>query len=157
MAKKKRKNRPTKLAIDVVEARSFVLVDEYGNERASLSCTGGSGDGEGVTVVHINDSQRRPCLSIQVDEQGNSNICLFTMNSAPGVSIVVDSSRGNGLGITDGEGKPCIMLGVPGPESQDPRAPTPDISIIDEQGRRFWSAFGGTAETGEPADEGDGE
>lgn len=146
MAKKKPKRQPKKLAIDVIEAQAFVLVDEYGTERASLSCSGGNEGAGGHTVVHVNDDMGRPRITLQVDDRGNPSICLFTRNSAPGVSMVVNTGQGNGLSITDSEGKPCIMVGVPGPESDDPRAPTPEITVIDEQGRKVWSVFDGESE-----------
>ena len=146
MAKKRPKRQPKKLAIDVIEAQSIVLVDEYGTERARLSCLGGNGGTGGYTVIHVNDDTGRPTITLQVDGRGNPSICLFTRNSAPGVSMAVNSAQGNGLSIGSSEGKPCIMMGVPGPESDDPRAPTPEITVIDEQGRRVWSVFGGQYE-----------
>lgn len=144
MAKKRPKRQPKKLTVDVVEARAFVLVDEYGVERASLSCFGGDGGTGGWTVIHINDDDGRPRLTLQVDDHGNPSLCLFTRNNSPGVAMAVNNGHGNGLSITDWQGKSCIMLGIPAPESNDPRGQHPDITVIDEQGRRTWSAFAGT-------------
>jgi hypothetical protein len=39
MARRRPKRDPKKLTIDVIEARAIVLVDEYGNERATVSDT----------------------------------------------------------------------------------------------------------------------
>jgi hypothetical protein len=145
--------------MDVIEAQCIVLVDEYGTERASLSCSGGNGGAGSYTVIHVNDDKGRPTITLQVDDRGNPSICLFTRNSAPGVSMAVNSGQGNGLSIGNSEGKPCIMMGVPGPESDDPRAPTPDITVIDEQGRKVWSVFSGEYEMpeGQHEVENDGE
>lgn len=143
MAKKRPKRLPKKLAVDVIEAQLIVLVDEYGTERARLSCSGGDGGAGGYTVVHVNDDTGRPTITLQVDDRGNPSICLFSRSSAPGVSMAVSRELGNGLSISNTEGKPCIMMGVPGPESGDPRGPTPEITVIDEKGRKTWSVFGG--------------
>jgi hypothetical protein len=144
MAKKRPKREPKKLSIDVVEARAIVLVDEYGNERVSLSCSGEAG---GFTVIHINDGQGRPSLTIQVDDQGNAGICLFNRDNSTGVSLGVNNGRGNGLSVADPSGQPCIILGAPGPDSDDPRGPSPEITVLDSHGQRMWSAFGGQQPT----------
>ena len=141
MGKKKPKRQPKKLAVDVIEAQQIILVDEYGTQRASLSCSGGDGDAGGYTVIHIKDDEGRPRIMLQVDDQGNPCICLFTRNNSPGVSMAVDHGHGNGLTICDSEGKPCIMLGIGGPDSNDPRSPEPEITMIDEHGRKVWTVF----------------
>lgn len=128
----------------MLEARSIVLVDQYGTERVSLACSAGDGRAGGFTVIHVNDDKGRPSLTLQVDSFGNPSICLFTRGNAPGISLSVNNGHGNGIGIADSLGKPCIELGIPGPESNDPRGRQPDITVIDEQGRRFWSVFQGT-------------
>jgi hypothetical protein len=56
--------------------------------------------------------------------------------------MAVNGKQGNGLSIADSEGTPRIIMGVPGPESDDPRFPTPEITVIDEQSK-VWSVFGG--------------
>ncbi len=140
MAKKRPRREPNKLSIDVVEARAIVLVDEYGNERVSFSCSGEAG---GHTVIHVNDGQGRPSLTIQVDHQGNASISLFNQNKSSGISLAVNNGRGNGLGVADPSGTPCIVLGAPGPESDDPRGPHPEITVLDTHGQRMWSVFGG--------------
>ncbi len=106
----------------------------------------------GFTVIHVNDDTGRPCITLQVDDHGNPSICLFTRNNAPGVSMAVNSGRGNGLSITTSEGKPCIMMGVPGPELGGPRAQTPEITVVDEQRHRVWSVFGGEHDVPEGQD-----
>lgn len=142
MAKKRAKREPKKLSIDVIEARAIVLVDEYGIERANLFCTGGDAGKGGMTVVQINDDNGRPRLELQVDPSGNPAIRLATPNDGSGVSLAVNEV-GNGMSIGDFEGKTCIMLGVPHPDSDDPRGPHPDIHVFDEDTGRQWSAFNG--------------
>jgi hypothetical protein len=145
MPKRRPKRDPKKLTIDVIEARAIVLVDEYGNERATLSCSDGADGVGGFTVIQIKDDAGRPRLELQVDPDGNPGIRLVTSNGAAGVSMSV-SARGNGISVADFDGKPCISLGVPHPDSGDPRAPRPAIDVIDERGGRVWSVFDGVHE-----------
>lgn len=146
MAKRRPKRDPKKLTIDVIEARAIVLVDEYGNERATVSCSVGAGGVGGFTVIQIKDDAGRPRLELQVDPDGNPGIRLVTSTGASGVSISANAGQGNGMSIADMDGKPCISLGVPHPDSGDPRAPRPAIDVIDERGRRVWSVFDGVHE-----------
>ena len=143
MKKKRPKRQPKKLCIDVIETQAIVLVDEYGTERATFSCSGGDGGKGGFTVVQINDDNGRPRIELQVDENGNPCIRLLTPNDGSGVSMAVNDGVGNGLSIGDFEGKPCIMIGIPHPDSDDPRGPHPDITLIDGLSRRGWTAFDG--------------
>lgn len=138
MAKKRPKRQPKKLSIDVVEAQQIALVDEFGTKRASLSCSGGHGGGSSFVVIHLNDDQGSPKISLQVGSDGVPSICLFTPNNAPGVSMAVNP-EGIGMSISDTEGKPCIQLGVAGPKTQDPRGPGPEICVHDEPRKAVWS------------------
>jgi hypothetical protein len=140
MAKKRIQRKPKKLSIDVVEARAISLVDGSGAERVSLSCSDEDG---GFAVIHINDGKGRPSLTIQVDDRGHPSICLFNQDNSPGISLVVNNERGNGMSIADPSGQPCIILGAPGPESDDPRSPHPDFTVVDRHGQRVWSVFEG--------------
>jgi hypothetical protein len=146
MAKKRLKRRRKKLCVDVVETREIVLVDEFGTPRATVFCSGGNGGKGGFTVIQINDDNGRPRIELQVDEHGNPCIRLNTPNDGCGVSMAVNDERGNGLSVGDFEGKPCIMLGVPHPDSQDPPGLHPHITLIDERSRRGWTAFNGEYE-----------
>lgn len=146
MAKKRLKRKPKKLSVDVIETQSIILVDEYGSERAKLSCSGGDGGIGGFTYISLNDDEGHPKITLQVGDHGNPSITLYTRNNSSGVSMAVNNGHGNGLAIHGSHSKSCIMLGVPGPESNDPRGQTPDITVIDENGQRNWSAFEGTYE-----------
>lgn len=146
MPKKRPKRDPKKLTIDVIEARAIVLVDEYGNERVTVSCNAGADGIGGFAVIQIKDDSGLPRLELQVDGQGNACIRLITPNGGSGVSIAAADGQGNGMSIADFEGKPCISLGVPHPDSGDPRAPRPAIDVIDEHGQRVWSVFDGVHE-----------
>lgn len=147
MAKKRPKRQPSRVSVDVLETRAIVLVDEYGSERVSLCCSGGDGGKGGSTVIHINDDRGRPRLTLQVDSLGNPSICLFTPENAPGISLAVNHDHGNGIGITDVQGTSQIVMGIPGPKSNDPRGCQPDITVIDARGGRVWSVFQGTCTT----------
>jgi hypothetical protein len=146
MGKKRPKRQPKKLNVDIVETQAIVLVDEFGTERASLSCSGGDGGAGGHTVVHLHDDEGRPRITLQVDDQGNPSMCLFNCSNSPGVSMAANGDRGNGLKICDADGKSVIMLGIPGPESDDPRGPKPDITVFDEQGGTQWTVSDGACE-----------
>ncbi|MDB4731541.1 hypothetical protein OAF74_01755 [bacterium] len=143
MGKKRRKKQQTKLAIDQIEARSLVLVDEYGNQRANISCSGGEDGVSGYVGIQLTDHTGRPVISIQVDDEGNSNIQLCNVNNSSGVSMAV-SERGNGLSINNSEGKPCIMMGAPGPKSDNPDAPSPRVAVLDTAKKKIWQPFTGT-------------
>jgi hypothetical protein len=146
MGKKRRKQKQTKLSIDQIETRRIVLVDDYGNQRADISCSGGDGEANGFTVIHLSDHTGRPLLSLQVSDQGNSSITLFNTNNSPGVSMAVNPGRGNVISVHDGEGKPFIDMGVPGPRSEDPDAPSPRVTIFDLAKKKGWNPFTGTYE-----------
>jgi hypothetical protein len=150
MTKKRPKRDPKKLTIDVIEARAIVIVDEFGNERATLSCSVGPGGVGGFTVIQIKDDHGRPRLELQVDPQGNPGIRLVAPNGGSGVSMSVTDGQGNGISIADFESKPCISLGIPHPDSRDPRGPRPVIDVIDERGQRVWSVFEGVRALREP-------
>jgi hypothetical protein len=140
--KRKRANRePSKLTAEVIAARAFVLVDESGRERATLSC--GVGEDGTFTVIHLNDDEGRPRITLQVGDKGDSSIILFTSGGGTGVSLAA-TGTGNGVWIADAEGRPCIMAGVPGSDSHDPRGPGPKLDVLDEDRKRTWSVFEGT-------------
>ena len=146
VGKKRPKRQGKKLTVDVVEAQSIILVDEYGTERASLSCSGGDDGTGGHTVVHLHDDEGRPRIMLQVDARGNPAICLFNSNNSPGISTAANAGLGNGLTICDPDGKPVIIMGIPGPESEDPRGSKPEITVFDEQSRTGWTVSDGTYE-----------
>lgn len=143
MAKKLPKRDPKKLSIDVVEARAIVLVDEFGIERATLSCTGGESGRRAMTVLQINDDDGRPRLELQVDPNGNPSIRLATPNDAAGISLAVSNHSGNGISVGDSEGRACITLSVPHPGSNYPPGSHPEIRILDESTGRQWSTSDG--------------
>jgi hypothetical protein len=138
---KKRANRQTlKLTADVIEARAFVLVDGSGRERATLSTI--DGETGSLTVIDVKDDAGRPRITLQVDDKGGSSITLFTLSGGSGVSLAA-TRAGNGVSIADVEGRPCIMAGVSGLDSHDPRGPGPKLDVLDEDKRRTWSVFDG--------------
>lgn len=140
VSKKRRKQRPKKVITDVVETQCLVLVDEYGTERANLSCFGGDGGSGGHVVVHLNDDRGRPRMSLQVDREGNPGICLFTSGNSPAVTVAVNGDRGVGISIADLDGKPCIEIGKPA-RGADPRGDAANIRVWDVHGRRSWAAL----------------
>ena len=143
MPKKRPLREPKKLTIDVIEARSFVLIDDYGKPRVELSCCVGEGGKEGFTMIQINDDTGRPRLVLQVDPKGTPSIALFGSMNDPGISMAVNEELGRGISVSDAEGNRCISLGVAGPGSQDPRGPYPRIDVLDIPGKRQWSVFDG--------------
>lgn len=143
MAKKRPKQRPKKLSVDVVETQSIVLVDDYGTERAAIYCTGGDGGQGGMTVVRINDDSGRPRVEIQVAPDGTPSIRLSTPNDGAGVSMSVNSKSGNGISIGDYKGDTCISMGVDSSDSQNPNGSRPDIVLFDHDKQIAWSAFAG--------------
>ena len=145
MPKKRPVREPKKLTIDVVEARAFVLVDEYGNPRAELSTHVGDGGKEGITIIQMNDDMGRARLVLQVDPTGTS-IRLFDSNNNLSVSMAVNDGHGCGVSISDVEGKCDISLGVPLPGSKSPLGPHPRIDVRDVPGNRSWSVFDGIHE-----------
>ncbi len=146
MAKKRLKRQPKKLSIDVIETQAIVIVDEYGSERATVSCSGGDGGKGGMTLIQINDDAGRPRLELQVDSNGNPNIRLSTPNDGSGVSLGVNDESGNGISVGDYKGNSCILIGVSNPASQNPNGTRPDIILFDEAKQIAWSAFDGTYE-----------
>ena len=143
MPKKRPLREPKKLTIDVIEARAFVLIDDYGNRRAELSCCVGEGGKEGFTTIQIYDDTGRPRLVLQVDSQGTPSIALFDSMNHPSISIAVNEEFGRGISVSDAEGNRCISLGVAGLGSNDPRGPHPRIDVVDIPGKRQWSVFDG--------------
>src|SRR5688500_20384271 len=100
---KKRCNRRKSLVTtDVVKARAFVLVDESDHVRASLFCSTGKGR-EGFTVLHLNDGAGRPRITLQVHDNNEVGVLLFTEKNTIGVSLGL-SNHGNGVSIEDSDG-----------------------------------------------------
>ena len=128
---------PKKIAADVVEARRISIVDPSGRERISLACDEAAG---GFAVVHLFDDRGAPRMTLQVDSEGNPSVSLWTAGNHPAVSISVNADRGNGIGVADGAGRPCVEIGVPAPGA-DPRGDHPNVRVHDLDGRRSWSAF----------------
>ena len=58
MAKKRPKRTASRMVVDVVETRSFVLVDEFGQERLEASCVGGDGGIGGFVVFQLKDDHK---------------------------------------------------------------------------------------------------
>lgn len=142
MKKRKTTGQQSTLTADVVRAREIVLVDEFGKERARLMCSGGDGGLGGHTVIRINDDAGRPRLELQVDLSGPS-IRLSTPNDGTGMGFSVNEKVGNGLVIGDHNGLPSVTFGVPHPDSKSP-IKHPDITILDRQSGRGWTATSGT-------------
>lgn len=142
VAKKRRTRRtPSKLSADVIETQAISLVDATGKQRAIITC-GLDDENRGFTVVHLNDDQGRPRITLQVDDAGHPSIVLFTADNATAVSFAANSV-GNGLAINGVGG--CISLGVPAPEPNDPRGSGPKIDVVDTAKGRTWSVFEETA------------
>lgn len=141
MAKKRAKAQVSNLTVDSIETKMVVLVDEYGKQRANLSCSGGDGGNGGFTLLQIFDDGGKPRIELQVDGTGNASIALKNVNGgSTGVSMVVSES-GNGWGVNDHRGVPCISCGVGHPESNHPGGP--NISVVDRKATLGWNAFHG--------------
>lgn len=143
--KQRTKKRHARLAVDVLEARAISLVDERGKRRASLVCAPGK-HGGAFTFIELLDDVGCPRLTLQVDEEGNPSIGLFPATGGPCVSMSVNE-RGSGLSIW-GADKDAgfLMLGVAGPNGNDPRGSGPRLDVVDSKGRRTWSVFDGTTQ-----------
>lgn len=142
MKKKKLTKQPSTLTVDVIQTRALVLVDEYGKERARLMCAGGDGGIGGLTAIQVLDDAGRARIELQVDPNGNPIIRLLTPNGGQGVAVAVTEGLGNGIALGNHEGVPSIILGVPHPESKDPRL-HPEITVLDTGTRRGWSTTAG--------------
>jgi hypothetical protein len=123
------------IVADVVIAKSFVLVDGEERERARIT----SGSGEAVTV-HLIDHLGHPRIALQVDDDGNPSICLWTENDAPAVSLSVNRDRGNGITVGDAIGIPCVDIAVPNTQSEVPPRDAPHIVVRDRHGQQLWSS-----------------
>jgi hypothetical protein len=143
MKKRRKKQRSTKLNIDVLEVRDISLVDEFGKCRASLCCAGGDGGIGGHTLIQIYDDAGEPRIELQVGSDNNPGIRLNMPNSDAGVSLAVNKGHGNGMSINDHEGKPLVTLGVSYLDSDDPRSPHPEVVVLDPGKRRAWSSTNG--------------
>jgi len=143
--RKRTKKRRVRLAVDELEVRSISLVDERGKQRACLVCAPGQ-DGSGFTFLHLIDDAGCPRLTLQVDGKGIPSIALFPPTGGPCVSMSVNEG-GSGLSIWGSENDAgFLMLGVAGPNGNDPRGPGPRLDVVDPKGRRSWSVFDGTIE-----------
>jgi hypothetical protein len=98
------------LRVTRLEANKIRLIDDKGTSRAEMYCGSGDEKKDGYVVVHLYDGERRPLVTIQVDDEGAS-ISLFNERNAPCVSLGVFNERANGITICDHEGNPRISIG----------------------------------------------
>ncbi len=128
---------PTKrLSADVVTAKAFVLVDDSNRERCVIE-TSPTGE-SGMVILNLLDSHGRPRIALQVDPDGNPSIALFTEGNLPAISLAVNE-RGNGVGVANADGVPCIEVGVPNRHANHPSGDQPVVNIRDQCGRLLWS------------------
>lgn len=126
------------LTADVVTAKSFVLIDDENRERASISSVP-SGD-NGAVVVQLSDHVGRPRITLQVDDDGNTSIGLFTESNAAAVSLAIDRDRGCGIVVGDASGVPCVQIGVPNVGSEEFLDGAPHVIVSDHDGHPLWSS-----------------
>ncbi len=116
---------------DCICTKQLSLVDDQGRQRAVLMT--GTTDNDYV-VFHMNDAAGRPRVTIQLDDAGTS-IMLFTEQNAPAISIGLIGDVGNGITIgRPGDGRPHVMLGVPGKDGYVERGQEPSLVIISSKG-----------------------
>ena len=130
MGKKRRKRQPKKITTDVIETQALSLVDEYGIERASLSCTGGKG---GCTLVRLNDDQGTPKLSLEIGPDGKPYVTLFAAGGEAAVNVGINDA-GLGMGIRDSQSSASIQLAVPTRAQDSSIGNAPQIIIADRDG-----------------------
>lgn len=133
MGKKRPKRQPKKITTDVIETQALSLVDEYGIERASLSCAGGDGGRGGSTQVQLNDDQGTPKLSLEIGPDGNPYVTLFGAGGEPAVNVGINDA-GPGITVRDGRSSASIQLAVPARAQDSPIGDAPQIIIADREG-----------------------
>jgi hypothetical protein len=94
----------------------------------------------------LNDARGEPRLEVVVDRDGNPGVRFLNGNGSPAISIAANQANGNGFSVCDAKGRPCIMVGIPGEESLDPRGLRPDITVVDYDNKRMWSSLEGLTE-----------
>ena len=127
---------PKKISADVVTARAFVLVDDSKRERCTIETY--PNDESGAVVLQLADRQGRPRITLQVDSDGNPSVALFTEGNVAAISLAIND-WGNGLGVTDSNGVPCVEIGVPRIDSDHPEGDQPLVNVRDRCGRLVWS------------------
>ena len=128
---------PTKrLSADVVTAKAFVLVDDSDRNGASSRRRRQVRAARlySTSWTHTVDLESR----LQVDPDGNPSIALFTEGNVPAISLAVNE-RGNGMGVANADGVPCIEVGVPNRHANHPSGDQPVVNIRDQCGRLLWS------------------
>jgi hypothetical protein len=121
---------------DCVSTKHLSIVDEQGRERACLTCR--SEDDEYV-VFDMKDTAGRPRITIQLNDS-EAHVMLFTDQNAPAISIGLNGERGNGIQIgRPGDGRPHIILSVPGKDGREELGPEQSVLVIDSEGRREFS------------------
>ncbi len=140
-AKKKaaKKEKPVVLKADMVEARSVILVDQDGIERAYLGCEAATDDMDGFSLLHLKDPSGMPRVSIQLSDCGEAAISFFQADGTKRIGLVV-SEGGSGIGVEDQDGQPCVQMGI----RDNPEA-IPELSVRDSKHQRTWKAFDGVS------------
>jgi hypothetical protein len=136
MPKKKRRTQsPRMISTDHIETQSLSLVDQYGVQRAALTCDGGEGGLGGSTVLHFYGDDGAPRVTLQVQHEGGIGIIVFSEGGKPALSIAANQASGNGVNIADQDGKPRIMAGVPGQRCDMPGGAEPQIVVVTKDGK----------------------
>ena len=86
-------------------------------------------------VLHLNDVEGRPRISLQIDEGGNPSVTMWSARNASAISFVLDDKRGNGISVSfPGTDVPGGIVGVAGPENDWTGNIEPAVTFIDSQG-----------------------
>ncbi len=129
---------------DTIFARNFILEDEKGNPRASLSM---GKEGPNLTLF---SEKKIPAASLNVsglglyDEKGKTRIGLTLIKDGPGLSLYDEKGNlrvglnvlrpGPTLGLVDEYGNPRIMIMLHAGKNE------PSLGLLDEMGNIIWSA-----------------
>ena len=123
-----------KLSADSVTAKRFYLVDDEEQVRAALRTSP-----DGFVKFDLNDTKGCPRIQLQLDSTGNPSLSLWTSDSTLCCQISSNETSGNGLTISDIEGRPKVIIGVPERGSDVAGSEEAEITVLDREGQIIWS------------------
>jgi hypothetical protein len=126
-------DKPNIFDVDCIRTKHLSIIDDQGRERACLTCRPENGE---YVVFDMKDKIGRPRVTIQLNDS-EAHVMLFTEQNAPAISIGLNANRGNGIQIgRPGDGRPHIVLSVPGKDGPEELETEPSVLVIDADGRR---------------------
>lgn len=144
---------------EVVSARTFQVVDEKGNVRATLSAKPDGSAGLGITtpegrpglavavgadsrpVIGFPDRQGKLRVAISITDKSDLAFNVLDKDMNPAAACVVSATGGPAVNVMDKNGSMRVRLGITDSGSGDPTASNPNLVLFDKNEKGIYQAY----------------